>query len=89
MRGVSHKTGTPLPVRTIEQEAHCEKFPFNTGADDHAVTICSTLVDDHRDWRRHAPRSGKAFFAYFLLPPGQKVRRGAGRSARGFDSILK
>jgi hypothetical protein len=29
--------------------------------------------------RQYAPRSGKAFFASFLLPSGQKGRRLAGR----------
>ena len=35
--------------------------------------------------QQFSPARGRHFFASFLLPPGPKVRRGAGRSAAGFD----
>jgi len=44
-----------------------------------AVVIASSQVDQNKTGERDALRRRQAFFAYFLLPLGQKVRRLAGR----------
>ena len=60
------KTGTVLQVRTLTLETHCEKLPFNPGAERHAVTIRSADFDDPGDRRRRAPRQWQALF-YILF----------------------
>jgi hypothetical protein len=77
--------GIVRPARIFSLVNHCVKLPHKTGMDKRADVINDIVFDERKRLSRHAPRSGKAFFAYFLLPHGQKVRRGVGRSARGFD----
>jgi hypothetical protein len=59
--GFSWETGTALPVRGSTQKNHCERPPFTTGADKHAVLICSAGVDISGGSQTHAPRQWPPF----------------------------
>ena len=87
-REVFTKTGNVVPVRTLTQETHCEKLPFNTGAERQTVTITIAGVDDPGDWRRRAPRPVAGPFLHTLWPVKKYVAVG-GRNPRVLQLIFE